>query len=113
MRRYVVLYDGFCLLCSRAEYFIALLDWFHRIERVDLYNDAQIASLGIAAPSLPDLVREIHLIDRHGKTYTGFYACRKIGLLLPLLFPFALLLYIPGAPSIGERVYHYISTHRR
>lgn len=111
--KYFVLYDGYCLFCGRARKLIQYLDWLHRIKAVNLYDNDQMAAYNIVAPQQEELVQKLHLIEKSGKIYTGFYACRKIGTLLPLLLPFTLLLYIPGVPYFGEKIYAYIARERK
>ncbi len=108
-----VLYDGLCLLCGKAKKIISLLDWFRVIKTVNAYDEKSLAQIPTNISNLNSLLSEIHLLDKNGMTYTGFYAVRKIGLKLPLTAPFALLLYLPGINLLGEKVYAYIAKNRR
>lgn len=111
-KEYFVLYDNLCLFCGRARSIITALDWFSRIETVPLYDRERLAQAKLPIPPEEDLLRELHLIEKSGRVHRGFYACRKIGLLLPLTLPFALVLYIPGAAYIGEKIYAHIANTR-
>ena len=108
-----VLYDGLCLLCGKARKVISVLDWFTVIKTVDAYDKESLAQIPVEISDINTLLSEIHLLDKNGITYTGFYAVRKIGLKLPLTAPFALLLYLPGINLLGEKVYAYIAKNRR
>ena len=108
-----VLYDGLCLSCGRARKIISVLDWFSAIKTVNVYDEDALAQIPKLIPDITALLLEIHLLDKNGITYTGFYAVRKIGLKLPLTAPFALLLYLPGINLLGEKVYAYIAKNRR
>ncbi len=108
-----ILYDGLCLSCGRARKIISLLDWFSVIKTIDAYDEKALAQIPAEISDLNSLLSEIHLLDKNGMTYTGFYAVRKIGLKLPLIAPFALLLYLPGIPILGKKIYAYIAKNRR
>jgi predicted DCC family thiol-disulfide oxidoreductase YuxK len=111
--KYFVLYDGFCLLCGRARKFIELFDWLGLIATINLYNEKAMSEAGLTIPNSEALLRDLHLITKDGQIYLGFYAWRKIGLLLPITFPFALLLYIPGVPYFGEKIYRLVADNRK
>ncbi len=111
-KHYMVLYDGYCLFCGRARKIILLLDWFKLIETVNIYDEEALRQTSLPIPSAEKLAAEVHLLRKDGKVYTGFYACRKIGLLLPLTFLPSLLFYIPGIPYLGEKIYTFIEKSR-
>lgn len=111
-QKYFVLYDGYCLLCSRARTFVEKFDWLHTIETVDLYDTRRIQELHLPISSPEELLTEIHLIHLDGKIYRGFSACRKIGMLLPITFLPSLFLYIPFIAHIGDSLYTHISRTR-
>jgi len=46
------------------------------------------------------------------KIETGFDAYRAIAWSIPLLIPLAPLLYLPGVPAIGRRVYAAVARRR-
>jgi predicted DCC family thiol-disulfide oxidoreductase YuxK len=112
-RKYVVLYDGYCIFCGRARRFIEIFDWCKQIDTVNLYDEKTVSRLSMETPALEDLARAVHLIRSDGKIYKGFYACRKIGILLPITFLPSLFLYIPGVPYFGEKVYAFIERVRK
>lgn len=112
-KKYFVLYDGFCLLCGRARKFIELFDWLGLIATINLYDEKAMNETGLSIPNSEALLRDLHLITKDGQIYLGFYAWRKIGLLLPITFPFALLLYIPGVPYFGEKIYRLVADNRK
>ena len=111
--QYYILYDNLCLLCDRSQRFITALDWLNRIKTVPLYDTSLLASSGLPVPPQANLVKELHLICSNKKILTGFYACRKIALLLPLTSLFGLLLYLPMMNVLGEIVYRHIVRVRK
>ena len=47
-----------------------------------------------------------------GQVYRGFFAFRELARILPPLWPFVPLLYLPFAATIGPRVYRLVARHR-
>ncbi len=103
------LYDGNCVICQSTCASLQALDWFGRIEFVDLHD-------GVASryPELPleQLMGEIHVLDERGRLYPGFGGTRRMLRELPLGIPLWLLLGIPGMDIIGQRVYRFVARRR-
>ncbi len=111
-KKYFVIYDNLCLFCNNAKRLIELLDWFSLIKTVPIYDAEELKRSELPIVPQEDLLKEMHLISKGGAVLKGFYACRKIGLLLPLTFPLALFLFIPGIALLGEKIYSYIANNR-
>lgn len=62
---------------------------------------------------LERLLFEMHVVtpDR-AAVYTGFDAFRWIAARLPLLWPIVPLLYVPGVPALGRRIYLWVAKNR-
>ena len=59
-------------------------------------------------------MEEMHLITPGaGRIYHGFGAFRWMAWRLPLLWPLAPFLYVPGVPTLGQKVYLWILPWRR
>jgi hypothetical protein len=43
---------------------------------------------------------------------TGFDAYRSIAWVLPIAWPVLPLLYLPGVPVLGRRIYRFVAFHR-
>ena len=55
----------------------------------------------------------MHLLTPDGKRlYHGFGAFRWMAWRLPLCWPIAPLLYVPGVPWLGQRIYLWIARNR-
>ncbi len=111
--RLQVLYDGLCPLCRRTVRLLAGFDLFTRLEfldfrRLDLneYNRSHMLNL-----ARRDLEEEMYVIFR-GQAYRGFYGYRRIALALPVLWPLAPWLFLPGISSLGALVYGYVARNR-
>ncbi len=107
-----VLYDGQCPLCLKSVGVLKRLDWFHRLTYVNARERARLPLSD--APLDPDrLLQEMHVLTPDGRRlYHGFAALRWMAWRLPLLWPIAPLLYIPGVPSLGQRLYLWVARNR-
>ena len=105
-----VLYDAACHLCRRSMFVLLLCDHLHRLRAVN-FRDAMLRKK--YAPDIPlkDLDRSMH-IKIQASSFSGFDAFRKIANHLPALWPLVPLLYIPGIPPLGRRIYRYIAENR-
>ena len=97
-------------MCTFQMRVITWLDWFHTVTLVPI-ADPRAAEL---APTIPreDLEAAIHCIAKNGRIYRGARCIRFIGLRMPLLAPFSLLLWIPGVIYLAEIVYRWVSRNR-
>ncbi|HEX3315799.1 MAG TPA: DUF393 domain-containing protein [Gemmataceae bacterium] len=104
-------YDGWCPLCRFSVARLTSLDWFRRVRFLDFRAETALAR------ELPTttarLAEEMHLWLPASRTlYHGFGAFRWMAWRLPLLWPIAPLLYIPGVPWLGQKVYLWIARNR-
>jgi predicted DCC family thiol-disulfide oxidoreductase YuxK len=108
----VVLYDGQCRFCAASVSLLRRLDWLHRLAFADARDREQLP--GGEPPVEPDrLLEEMHLLPPNGgRLLHGFGALRWIAWRLPLLWPVAPLLYLPGVPALGQRLYLWVARHR-
>jgi predicted DCC family thiol-disulfide oxidoreductase YuxK len=104
-----LLYDGQCAFCIRSVKLAKRLDWFHRLQPVD----ARTVNDRLVTISPQRLMEEMHLITPHaGRIYHGFGAFRWMAWRLPLLWPLAPFLYLPGIPTLGQKIYLWIARNR-
>jgi predicted DCC family thiol-disulfide oxidoreductase YuxK len=59
-----------------------------------------------------DLHEAIHCVAKNGKIFRGARCLRFIGVRMPLVIPFSLLLWIPGVIYLAEIFYRWISRNR-
>jgi predicted DCC family thiol-disulfide oxidoreductase YuxK len=107
-----VLYDGQCPFCIKSVNALKRLDWLHRLHFLDARDPAVLPPR--EPPLDPDrLLEEMHLLTPDGKqVYHGYGAFRWLAWRLPLLWPLAPLMYIPGVPQLGQKVYLWIARNR-
>lgn len=110
--RATVLFDGDCPFCRRSVRILRSLDWLGRLAFQSARETDRLPPC--AVPLDPNkLLEEMHLLTPDGeRVYVGFSAFRWIAWRLPLTWPVAPLLYIPGVLPIGNRVYRLIARNR-
>jgi len=108
----VVLYDGQCPLCRKSVSYLQWLDWLGRLSYFDA-RDAEYLPVAEVPLNPGRLLEEMHLLTPDRKqVHHGFRALRWLAWRLPLLWPIAPLLYLPGAPALGQRMYLWVARNR-
>ena len=108
----IVLYDGDCPLCQRSVAVVKKLDWLGRLAYGNARDTDRLPPS--AVPLDPQrMLEEMHVVtpDRR-RAFAGFRAFRWIAWRLPALWPVAPLLYLPGVPWLGNRVYRWVAKNR-
>jgi predicted DCC family thiol-disulfide oxidoreductase YuxK len=87
--------------------------------RLDLTGRLQFTSLHDSSvardfPELPqaDLLAQMYVVDRRGRAWGGAEAVRFLSRRLPLLWPLALPLHVPGTLPVWRSLYRFIAKHR-
>jgi predicted DCC family thiol-disulfide oxidoreductase YuxK len=106
-----VLYDGACGLCRRSRRTLERLDGAGRLSFVDIH-DPDVAAREFPALRWDDLMDEMHVLDPEGRSTRGFFAFRTLAGVLPALRALWPLLWIPGVPFVGRRVYRWVARTR-
>jgi predicted DCC family thiol-disulfide oxidoreductase YuxK len=105
-----VLFDGACPRCRASMALIAAADPDRVIEPIDL-TAVDVASIH------PDLTRKgcmrsMHVVSRSRGITAGFDGVRSVAASLPLFWPVAAILYLPGVAWSGRRVYNWLAATR-
>jgi predicted DCC family thiol-disulfide oxidoreductase YuxK len=106
-----VVYDGLCRLCIRSLRVVRALDR----RGVLVFHDANERQRVLDRfPQLrdADLDDAMYAVDDAGRVYRGFYAFRRVFRALPLTRWLVPVLYLPGASSVGQRVYELVARNR-
>lgn len=106
------IYDGNCVICNTTRRVVKALDWFNRVEFLDLHNretvERRFPYVDYAAS-----MGEIHVIDRRDRVFAGFKGTRRMLRELPLGVPLWLVMHIPGVGNwLGPKMYRFIARHR-
>lgn len=115
--RIVVLYDAACHLCRRSMFTLLLCDHLQRLQAVN-FRDRALRKQYAPDIALQDLDRSMHIkiqaesCQLSAVSFHGFDAFRKLAWHIPILWPLAPLLYIPGIPPLGRTMYAHIAKNR-
>lgn len=106
-----VLYDGHCAFCRMSIGLVRRLDWLGKLDPIDV-RDAEQAILHEPPVAGAPLLEQMHVLTRGGKLHGGYSAVRWIAWRLPLLWPVAPFLYLPGVTQLGDRLYRWVARNR-
>lgn len=111
MSRIYVLYDGQCPFCQGCIRLLRRLDWLGRLDYFDARHPEAFP------PGLPPLdparlMVEMHVVTATGQVLAGFRAVRYLAWYLPVGWPVAPLLYLPGVPTLGQWLYLKVARNR-
>ena len=105
-----VLYDDECSLCTFQMRVITWLDWFNVVTLLPIsHPKATEIAHGIPREAL---LEAIHCVDKNRRIHRGARCLRFIGMRMPLAFPAALFLWVPGVIWVAERIYMWVSRNR-
>ena len=105
-----VLYDGQCAFCRKSVELLRRLDWLGRLSYVNARDQSNLPAGAALGPAR--LLEEMHVLTPERRVYHGFAALRWLAWRLPPLWPLAPLLYIPGVPALGQRLYLWVARNR-
>jgi predicted DCC family thiol-disulfide oxidoreductase YuxK len=105
------IYDGYCVLCKQSKRIVQALDWFKRVEFLDLHNWSEVER---RYPNLDfeTAMGQMHVVDKQGNLIGGFHGVRRLLRDLPLGWPIWAILHIPGVDWLGVQVYRLIARNR-
>ena len=105
-----VLYDGQCRFCQARVENLRWLDCGRRLTFLSLHDDR----VALEFPELPRdrLMEEMFVIDTAGKAHSGATAVRYLSRRLPLLWPLAPLLHLPGSLPAWNWLYRLVARNR-
>ncbi|PKB79796.1 MAG: hypothetical protein BZY88_11470 [SAR202 cluster bacterium Io17-Chloro-G9] len=108
-RPWIFYYDGNCRFCCSVVVWMSRLDITHRVT----WTAFQLLEEPPAGLTWDDLDRSAYLADRaETRRYEGFYAFRRLTIVLPLLTPFAAIAWLPGMSSVGVAAYRWVARNR-
>ena len=108
--RDTVLFDGQCRFCRRQIALLQRLDLGRRLECVSLHDPA-------VARDFPELSRDalleqMFVVDTSGRARGGAEAVRYLSRRLPLLWPLAVPLHVPGTLPLWTWLYGQVARRR-
>jgi len=111
-QKYSLIYDGACGLCQKTIAVVSALDLFGRVEFLDAANDWSSIRKRFPGLDQDQCLTDMQVLTPGGKQYGGFYAYRSLAHALPLGWLALPLLYLPGVPSLGARIYRVVAARR-
>ena len=108
-KRWVVLYDGNCRICTRgAEQMRTLAG-----DKVDLRNFQDPTTLeGLPEISYDDMMDKMHVVAPNDKIFRGAAAIARVAALTPVVGPLAFLYWVPGIKQLADFGYGQIAKRR-
>ena len=108
--RDTVVYDGQCGFCQRRIANLRRLDLGRRLEFLSLHDDR--VDRDFPEISRERLLEEMFVIDTAGHAHGGATAVKYLSRRLPLLWPLALLLHVPGSLPAWNWLYRLVARNR-
>ena len=108
--RDTVLYDGQCRFCRSQIAILKALSLGHRLDCISFHTGK--ASELFPEISHDQLMQQMYVVDPHGRARGGADAVRYLSRQIPLLWPLALLLHIPGSLPLWRKLYAFIARYR-
>lgn len=108
--RDTVIYDGGCRFCRGQIALLRRLDATERLAFVSLHDPAVAHEFPELAPD--DLQARMYVVDRSGRARGGAEAVRYLARRLPLLWPLALPLHVPGSLPLWQALYGLVARNR-
>jgi predicted DCC family thiol-disulfide oxidoreductase YuxK len=108
---YRVYYDTICPICQRSRRTLERLDWRRRLDFRDIHDRATMER-EVPGVSYRRALREMIVVAPSGKVTGGFDAFRTLAWAIPLWWPLLPLLYVPGVPFLGRRIYRWVARNR-
>ena len=104
------LYDGKCSFCTASVKTLRRLDITGQLQFLSLHDP----SVSVRFPDLTYemLMEQMWVVSPEGNNFGGANALRYLSRRLPLLYPFAIVLYIPGSLPVWKTLYRCIAQRR-
>jgi predicted DCC family thiol-disulfide oxidoreductase YuxK len=109
-QRDTVIYDGQCRFCPSQIAVLKRLDVAGSLVFVSLHDPAVAREFPELAPE--ELRERMYVVDRQGAARGGAEAVRFLSRRLPLLWPLALPLHVPGSLPLWNRLYAWVAQRR-
>lgn len=108
--RDTVLYDGKCRFCQRQIATLRRLDAAGRLQFTSLHDPSVAVDFPELSPQA--LETEMFVVDRLGRARGGATGWRYLSRRLPLLWPLAVVLHVPGSLPLWNWIYGLIARNR-
>jgi predicted DCC family thiol-disulfide oxidoreductase YuxK/uncharacterized membrane protein YphA (DoxX/SURF4 family) len=110
--RYSVIVDGGCGLCLRTAAVMRACDVLQRVEILDMFRDWAVIEARFPGLDRDACAASMHVLTSDGRQADGFDGYRLLCRALPLGWLFLPVLFVPGVPQVGRRVYAVVAARR-
>jgi predicted DCC family thiol-disulfide oxidoreductase YuxK len=108
--RDTVIYDGRCRFCRGQIALLSRLDVLGSLAFTSLHEPS--VARDFPEISRESLLEEMVVVDRRGRAWRGAGAVRYLARRLPLLWPLAVPLHIPGSMPLWQSLYRLVARNR-
>jgi predicted DCC family thiol-disulfide oxidoreductase YuxK len=108
--RDIVIYDGRCRFCRSQIALLRRLDVAGSLEFISQHEPSVAQDFPELSPD--DLHAQMYVVDRGGHARGGAEAVRYLTRRLPLLWPLAVLLHVPGSMPLWKTLYGFVARNR-
>jgi predicted DCC family thiol-disulfide oxidoreductase YuxK len=106
-----VLFDGGCPMCRLTVRTLHRLDWFSRLHFADA-TDAERRERLAPGLSEADVLVEMYAVDAAGRRFGGYEGFLRLARVIPLMWPFLAVGWLPGIRQLGHALYRRIAATR-
>lgn len=110
MKRYYLIYDDTCDICTSAVHRVSKLDKRGEVDLVPISQASRLKDYDL--PSEDELKEEIHLVTPTGKVIAGADAVGYLARVLPQTRILGKLISLPGIRRIARFGYRIIARNR-
>ena len=110
LKQDVVLFDGQCNFCRSQIDILRRIDGRNRLRFLSLH-DAEVVK-NYPDLSYEQLMDQMWIVSSQGKRFGGAAALRFLSSRLPILWPLAPLLYLPGTLPLWQFLYQQVAKRR-
>ncbi|MHC4840209.1 MAG: thiol-disulfide oxidoreductase DCC family protein [Planctomycetota bacterium] len=111
MANYRVYMDAHCPVCQRSRRSLARLDWLNKLEFFDVHNRER-CKLDLPKVSYAEMLTRMYVKLPDGRYFNGFRGFRALANVIPVLWLFWPVLWLPGASWFGGKFYDFIARNR-
>jgi predicted DCC family thiol-disulfide oxidoreductase YuxK/uncharacterized membrane protein YphA (DoxX/SURF4 family) len=110
--RYSVIFDGGCGLCQRTVAIVRQVDILNKVEILNVFTDW--STIHARFPDLDEetCLKNMQVVTDDGRRAEGFDGYRLLLRVLPIGWVILPLLFVPGVPFLGRRIYAVVAARR-
>jgi predicted DCC family thiol-disulfide oxidoreductase YuxK len=108
--RDTVIYDGHCRFCRSQIALLRRLDLVGSLDFISQHESSVPRDYPELSPD--DLHSQMYVVDRGGHARGGAEAVRYLTRRLPLLWPLAVPLHVPGSMPLWKSLYGFVARNR-